>query len=131
MAYYNKEEVKKYLEDSNTEAHSNGLKTLTPIEKSISQLEKEEEIVGFFWIDMSEKVGDDTKIKMQGKTFVRIDHNLYTDDRFALDLYQSQQEGKTVSEVIKNRMMEQERAKKTIEPKKDEIENKISDQTKK
>jgi len=40
---------------------------------------------------------------MNGKAFVRIDNNLYTDDRYALDSIQAQNENKTIAEIIKER----------------------------
>lgn len=47
---------------------------------------------------------------MTAKVFYRIDQDLYTDDRFAVDLFQATQEGKTVSEVIKQRHQEHQQA---------------------
>lgn len=127
MAYYNKEDVKKYIEDNNNKIENRGHKSVTPIEQSLMQLNNEEDIVGFFWMDINEEGGNGAKVKMEGKTFVRIDFNLYTDDRFAIDLYQSQVEGITVTEVIKNRMIDQERAMKSVQENKEDLENGISE----
>lgn len=126
MAYYNKEEVLAYAETENEKVKKKKLKSLTPIEQTVSQLDNEEEIVGFFWVNIT----DGEKLKMNGKTFIRIDHDLYTDDRFAVDLYQAQEESKSVSEIIKKRIVEQKTAKKEIKNKKD-IEQKIKETIKK
>jgi len=40
---------------------------------------------------------------MNGKAFVRIDDDIYTDDRYALDSIQAQNENKTIAEIIKER----------------------------
>lgn len=125
MAYYNKEEIRAYVNESNQQIENRGHKSLTPIEEPLSQLDKEEDVVGFFWVDINEQSGTGAKIKMLGKTFIRIDFNLYTDDRFATDLYQSQIEGITVSQVIKNRIIEQERAKKSVQENKEDLENSV------
>lgn len=125
MAYYSKEDVKKYINENNEKIEKRGHKSITPIEQSLSQIDKEEDIVGFFWMDINEESGEGAKIKMEGKTFVRIDLNLYTDDRFAIDLYQSQVESLTVSQVIKNRLLDQERAKKSVQENKEDLENSI------
>jgi len=125
MAYYSKEDVKTYINESNQKIENKGHKSVTPIEEPFSQLDKEEDVVGFFWVDINEESGTGAKIKMEGKTFIRIDFNLYTDDRFAADLYQSQIESITVSQVIKNRMIDQERAKKSVQNNKEDLENSI------
>ena len=123
MAYYSKEDVRKYINDNNDKIENRGHKSVTPVLQSLTQLDNEEDVIGFFWVDINEESGDGAKVKMDGKTFIRVDFNLYTDDRFAIDLYQSQIEGITVTQVIKNRMLEQERAKKSIQENKDDLEN--------
>ena len=127
MAYYSKDDVKKYINDSNAKIENRGHKSVDPIEKSMMQLNNEEDIVGFFWMDINESAEDGAKVKLEGKAFVRIDFNLYTDDRFALDLYQSQAESKTVSQVIKDRMIDQDRAKKSVEKNKEDLEDGLSE----
>jgi len=125
MAYYNKKEVLAYAESENKKAEDRKLSPLTPIEKTIEQLDTESEIVGFFWVNITE--GE--KMNLEGKTFVRIDFNLYTDDRFAIDLLQAQNDEKTVSEIIKERAVEQEDAKSKIDDKTD-VEKEIKDTVK-
>lgn len=127
MAYYSKKDVEKYINENNEAIEAKGHKPLAPVEHSIMQLENQEDIVGFFWVDIDEESGGGAKVGMKGKAFVRIDLNLYTDDRFALDLYQSQAESITVSQVINNRIIDQERAKKSVEPNKEDLENGFSE----
>jgi hypothetical protein len=131
MAYYNKKDIEKYISENNDIIENRGHKPMTSFEHSMCQLNNEEDIVGFFWVDIneerSEKKVESAKVKLEGKTFVRIDFNLYTDDRFALDLYQSQAESKTVTQVIKERMIDQERAKKSIKDNKEDLENSLSE----
>lgn len=126
MAYYSKDDVRNYINENNQKIENKGHKSITPIEQSTMQLENEEDIVGFFWVNIDEKAEmEGAKVKLSGKTFVRIDFNLYTDDRFAIDLYQSQIEGVTVTQVIKNRSIDQERAKKTVSENKENIEDAV------
>ena len=120
MAYYNRKQVVDYSQNENKKAEERKLTPLTPIEQTMSQIEKEEDVVGFFWVNITE--GE--KMTMEGKTFVRIDYDLYTDDRFAIDLYQAQNEGKTVSDVIKQRASDAIKDEDST-VNKDEIEQKI------
>lgn len=116
MAYYKKEEVKKYIEENNQIIQKNNIKPLTPIEQPLSQLQNEEDIVGFFWVNFDDNGNGNVEIQMDGKAFLRIDHDLYTDDQFALDLYQAQSERKNVEQVIRERIENTEKAKTTISP---------------
>ena len=126
MAYYSKEDVRNYINENNQKIENKGHKSITPIEQSTMQLENEEDIVGFFWVNIDETAEvEGAKVKLSGKTFVRIDLNLYTDDRFAIDLYQSQIESVTVTQVIKNRAIDQERAKKSVSENKENIEDAV------
>ncbi len=112
--YYTKEKIIEYVKSENDKAKLKNIRTLTPIEQTLSELKKETDIVGFFWIDV-----DGDKAKMEGRTFIRIDHDLYTDDRFAIDMYQAQKEGKTVSDIIKQRNKENKETQLKIENKKE------------
>ena len=53
---------------------------------------------------------------MQGKVFIRIDFDLYTDDRFAVDQYQAFKNNITVSELIKKNKEEAQKDKEAITP---------------
>lgn len=113
MAYYSKEEVRVYVEENSQDITNAGIKPLTPMEQSISQIENEEDVVGFWWIELIDNErGGAVKPKMKGKTFIRIVHDLYTDDRFAADMYQAGQEGVSVSKVVLDRREESEKAQK-------------------
>jgi hypothetical protein len=125
MAYYKKKDVKKYINENNDKIENKGHKSIVSIEHSFMQLENEEDVVGFFWMDINEESEDGAKVKMDGKTFLRIDFDLYTDDRFAIDLYQAQTEHKTVSEVIKEREIDKNRANKSIKENKEDLENEL------
>lgn len=121
MAYYTKKEVWETIQRESEKTQSKNLKPLTPIEHSKMQLENEEDIVGYFWINITE--GE--KLEMESLVFVRVDSGLYTDDRFAIDMYQAQRESKTVSEVVFDRLKgEGEKVPENIETEvKDKIKN--------
>jgi hypothetical protein len=125
MAYYNKQDIRNYINENNQNIENKGHKPITPIQHSLQELDNEEPVVGFFWMDINDIQEGGVKVKMQGKTFVKIDFDLYTDDRFAIDLYQSQVESTTVSQIIKNRIIDQERAKKSIQENKENLEENI------
>ena len=132
MAYYTKEEVKKFVNEKNDIIVKNNRKPITPIEEPISQLEIENDVVGFFWVEFNDQGDGNVEIKMKGKTFIRIDTDLYTDDRYAIDLHHAQLEGTTVSEIIKTRLATMAKAKTTISiEEKEDMQNKIQEQIKK
>lgn len=111
MAYYNKKDIENYIRkelesiDGNDDAH-----VLTPISQPLTQLANEEDLVGFCYTVTQENASGQKLPQMNAKVFCRIDHDLYTDDRFAIDSYQATQEGKTVAEIIKERHQEQQKA---------------------
>ena len=122
MAYFTKKEVLEYAEKENKKAEERNLKPLTPFAQTLEQLELNEEIVGFFWVNVTE--GE--SMNLEGKTFVKIDNDIYTDDRFAIDLFQAQKEGILISDVIKSRSI-----KDNLDINKGEVEQKIKDVIKK
>ena len=99
MAYFNKQQIINYIEEQKKECSEKQGKFLTPPNQTISQIDNDEDIVGLFWILQ----GSDKKPIMNGKAFVRIDDDIYTDDRYALDSIQAQNENKTIAEIIKER----------------------------
>lgn len=113
MAYYNKQEILDYVSDNLKKIEFKGLKPLNPESEVIKRLNDEEDMVGFFWIEYEEEGGGE-KIKMDGKSWYRISHDLYTDDRFAIDLYQAMKAGLTVTDVIKKRDLDKENARQGI-----------------
>lgn len=123
MAYYNKKDIENYLRSELESLQEiEGAKLLTPVSQPLSELKNEKDLVGFCYIipqEQKSSKGDsqdfDQKLpNMTTKVFVRIDHDLYTDDRYALDQYQAAQQGKTVSEIIKERHQEQQKAMREL-----------------
>jgi len=114
MAYYKKQEILDFVSNNIKEMESNGLKPLNPEEEVIKRVNDEEDLVGFFWISYIKDENDGEKIKMEGKSWYRINHDLYTDDRFAIDLYQAMKAGLNVTDIIKKREAEKELAKQGI-----------------
>lgn len=114
MAYYKKQEILNYVSNAAKELESNGLKPLNPEEEVIKRVNDEEDLVGFFWISYEKDDSDGEKIKMDGKSWYRINTDLYTDDRFAIDLYQAMKAGLNVTDIIHKRESEKELAKQGI-----------------
>ncbi len=114
MAYYKKQEILNYVSNAAKELESNGLKPLNPEEEVIKRVNDEEDLVGFFWISYEKDDNDGEKIKMDGKSWYRINTDLYTDDRFAIDLYQAMKAGLNVTDIIHKRESEKELAKQGI-----------------
>jgi hypothetical protein len=114
MAYYNKQEILDYVSESMKEIEARGLKTLNPQAEVIKRLNDEEDMVGFFWLNYVKEEVEGEKIKMEGKSWYRINHDLYTDDRFAIDLYQAMKSGLNVTDIINKREQDKELAKQGI-----------------
>ena len=116
MAYYNKKEIVEYINSSceiiKTEKHT----PLNDPQVSIQELADEKDIVGFFWLEMSANGENGVGIKMEGKVFVRIDTDVYTDDRFALDSYHAAKEKVLVTDIIKKRAEEKTNSKNNLPP---------------
>lgn len=134
MAYYKKDDILNYVSEKIKELSEKNIQPLNPEAEVIKRLNDEEDLVGFFWIDYNQEVESGQKIKMDGKTWYRINHNIYTDDRFAIDLYQAMKSDLTVSDIIKRRELEKEQAQKdgvasieTLEKKIEENINKDGD----
>lgn len=114
MAYYNIQQILDYIGESIKEIESKGLKPLNPVAEVVKRLNDEEDMVGFFWLNYLQGESAGEKIKMEGKSWYRINHNLYTDDRFAIDLYQAMKAGINVTDVINKREQDKELAKQGI-----------------
>lgn len=134
MAYYKKDDILNYVSEKIKELSEKSIQPLNPESEVIKRLNDEEDLVGFFWIDYNQEVESGQKIKMDGKTWYRINHNIYTDDRFAIDLYQAMKSDLTVSDIIKRRELEKEQAERegvdsieTLEKKIEENINKDGD----
>lgn len=114
MAYYNKKEVQEYFTESLSmiEKDQKTHRLLSSPEELARQFKDDEDILGIFW---TTSVGE--KIEMNGKAFVQVEPDLYTDDRFAVDCQLSVKEGVTVGDIVRKRKLDQEQAKKFIEEK--------------
>jgi hypothetical protein len=126
MAYYNTQEILSYVSESVKEIEAKGLRTLNPEAEVIKRLNDEEDMVGFFWLNYVKEENEGEKIKMEGKSWYRINHNLYTDDRFAIDLYQAMKAGINVTDVINKREQDKELARQGIVNIQD-VENKLEE----
>jgi hypothetical protein len=94
---------------------------ITDPQKPLKELTDEQDLVGFFWLELSSNGENGVGIKMEGKVFVRLDYDVYTDDRFALDSYHAAKEGVAVTDIVKRREEEKKNAKSQINP--DMLEN--------
>jgi hypothetical protein len=97
MPYFNKQEIEEFIKNSLEQADQNQVKLLTPFEQSLSQLKNEEDVVSFFYIVQTDPP------TLSGSAFLRIDFDLYTNDRYALDAYAAAKNNKTIQEVISER----------------------------
>ncbi len=114
MAYYNKQQILDYVSENSKEIELKGIKPLNSKEEVMKRLNDEEDMVGFFWVGFDDSKGSGEKIGFEGKSWYRINYNLYTDDRFAIDLYQAMKAGINVTDVIQRREQEKELAKQGI-----------------
>ena len=97
MPYFNKKEIEEFIKDSLAKEDQSKIKLLTPIEQPLTHLKNEEDLVSFFFLLQEEHP------IMVGSAFLRIDHDLYTNDRYALDAYVAAKENKTIQDVINSR----------------------------
>lgn len=104
MPYYTKIQISEFIKEVLERAKSGDVKIMSDVEETTRQLSDESDIVGLFWVEQKKVDGSENlKIIMDGKAFVKIDFDLYSDDRYAIDSYQAVKEGTTVSEVVKKR----------------------------
>lgn len=121
MAYYKKQEVVEFINSSCEKIKNDKHTPLTDPQKSLGELTEEQDLVGFFWLELSPSGDNGVGIKMEGKVFVKLDSDTYTDDRFALDSYHAAKEGVSVTDIIKKREEEKKSASQQINP--DLLEN--------
>lgn len=111
MAYYNKKDIEDYIKNELETLDGNpDARLIVPISQPLSQLANEEDLVGFCYTILEENSSGLKLPTMKAKVFCRIDHDLYTDDRYAIDSYQAAQDGKSVVDVINARHQEQQQA---------------------
>lgn len=130
MAYYTKQEVLDYVNENMEVIEEKGLKALNTKPEVVKRLNDEDDMVGFFWIDYEDGENNGNKIKFEGKSWYKIDTDIYTDDRFAIDLFQAMESDLTISDVIRKRQQEKNIAKKGIGDIK-KLEEKVKENIKK
>jgi len=116
MAYYNKQQISEFINSSCEEIKKEKHTPITDPQKAIDELTNEQDLVGFFWLELSSNGENGVGIKMEGKLFVRLNSEVYTDDRFAVDSYHAAKEGISVTDIIKKREKEKQEAKKEMSP---------------
>lgn len=110
MAYYNKEEITEFINSSCEKIKDEKHTPLTDPQEAIKSLTDEQDLVAFFWLEMKANGANGVGITMEGKVFVRLNSEIYTDDRFALDSYHAAKEGCSVTDIIQKRSEEQKNA---------------------
>lgn len=116
MGYFNKKEIVDWINNSCERIAKEKFTPITDPQEPLKKLTDEEDLVGFFWLELSPNGENGVGIKMEGKVFVKLESELYTDDRFAIDSYQAAKEGVLVTEIIKRREEEKKSAKNQINP---------------
>lgn len=116
MAYYSKQEIVDFIAKSSERIKDENLTPLTKPEDALQKLTDEQDLVGFFWVEMKANGENSIGISMEGKVFVRLNSEYYTDDRFALDSYHAAKEGCSVTDIIKKRESEKKDATKQMNP---------------
>lgn len=128
MAYYTKKQVSEYIKDVLERAKNSEIKIMVDIEECAKKLGEEEELIPMFWLEMQPiENSENINVKMEGSVFVKIEFDLYCDDRYALDCYQASKEGVPVYEIVKKRNEESESKQVLSEEEKTEIANKLKD----
>lgn len=116
MAYYDKQQIVEFINSSCEKIKNEKHSPITDPQKALSELTEEQDLIGFFWLELSQNGENGVGIKMEGKLFVRLNSEVYTDDRFAVDSYHAAKEGVSVTDIIKKREKEKQDAKKEISP---------------
>lgn len=116
MAYYRKQDIVNYINSSCEKITNEKHTPITDPQKALKELSEEQDLVGFFWLEVSPNGTTGVGINMGGTVFVRLDSEFYTDDRFAIDSYHAAKEGVSVTEIIKKRETEQKSAAQNMTP---------------
>ncbi len=114
MAYYNKQDIVNYINSSCEKIKQENHQPTTSPEEALKNLTDEQDLVGFFWLEMHSNGENGVGISMEGKVFVRLNSDIYTDDRFALDSYHAAKEGCLVTDIIKKREEEKKTASQKV-----------------
>ena len=115
MAYYTKLQVVDFIKEVLERGKRNEIKIMVDPEEAASKIGSDEDIVAMFWVETNKvENSENLKIGLDGKMFVRIDFDLYCDDRYAIDCYNACIESTTVSNVVRKRNEEIEKNKNSI-----------------
>lgn len=127
MAYYRKVEIFSFMKEVLERAKKSEITVVVDPEEAARILGADGDLVAMFWVEQNKVEGSENlKLNVDGKVFVRIDYDLYSDDRYAIDSYQACKEGTTVSEIIKKRDLEaQETKNKLSEEEAQRIKNSV------
>lgn len=116
MAYYEKQHIVDFINTSCIKIRDEKHTPITDPKKALDELTSEQDLIGFFWLELSSNGENGVGIKMEGKLFVRLNSEVYTDDRFAVDSYHAAKEGVSVTDIIKKRELEKKDAKQQMSP---------------
>jgi hypothetical protein len=98
------------------------------LEECARKLGDEENLIPMFWVEVqSVQDSGNVNVKMEGTVFVKIEFDLYCDDRYALDCFQATQEGVPVYEIVKKRNEQTASMKSVSEEEKTEMANKLKE----
>lgn len=104
MAYYTKMEVFGFMKEVLERGKKGEIRIMVDPEEAAKKLGADEDLVAMFWVQPNNVEGSgNLKMGMDGKVFVKIDFDLYSDDRYAIDCYQAGKEGTTVPNIVKKR----------------------------
>lgn len=128
MAYYTKQQVSDYIKEVLQRAKNSEIKVMVNLEECARKLGDEENLIPMFWVEVqSVQDSGNVNVKMEGTVFVKIEFDLYCDDRYALDCFQATQEGVPVYEIVKKRNEQTASMKSVSEEEKIEMANKLKE----
>lgn len=128
MAYYTKQQVSDYIKEVLQRAKNSEIKVMVNLEECARKLGDEENLIPMFWVEVqSVQDSGNVNVKMEGTVFVKIEFDLYCDDRYALDCFQATQEGVPVYEIVKKRNEQTASMKSVSEEEKVEMANKLKE----
>lgn len=128
MAYYTKQQVSEYIKEVLQRAKNGEIRVMVNLEECARKLGDEEDLIPMFWVETQPiQNSDNINIKMDGSVFVKIEFDLYCDDRYAIDCYQAVKEGVPVYEIVKKRNEEAASARNVSEEEKTEKVNKLKE----
>jgi hypothetical protein len=131
MAYYTKQQVSDYIKEVLQRAKNSEIKVMVNLEECARKLGDEENLIPMFWVEVqSVEDSGNVNVKMEGTVFVKIEFDLYCDDRYALDCFQATQEGVPVYEIVKKRNEQTASMKSVSEEEKVEMANKLKESLK-